>query len=96
MMDEFGRAGCRGSISQVLGDPAIQVQELTVGELGVGVGTTEEEQGLDDLSELNGPAQRGLEDASIFFARSVLASRQPRSVRSGPSAAFATGARHRC
>ena len=49
MVDEFGRARPSRPISQVFGDPAIQVQELAVGELGVGVGTTEEEQCLDDL-----------------------------------------------
>jgi hypothetical protein len=42
------------TVRQVLVDPATQVENLTFGQSSLGIGSTKEEESLDDLAELHG------------------------------------------
>ena len=56
------------STCQVFGDPAIQFQWLAFRELGIGFGSAEEHQRLDDPAKLDRTPQRRAQDAAIFLA----------------------------
>ncbi len=59
----------------MLGDPSIEVEQLDVGECGVGIGTAKEQQSFDDLPELESARQGRLQDAAIFVWRAILSQR---------------------